>query len=103
MVQGGCPIKQGESISTALAAANHDPEIFPDPEKFDIRRENKRHHSFGGGRHFCLGAPLARLEAQELFSALLNHFPNIRAADREPLYRAIPAFRGMSEYWVRVD
>lgn len=97
----GCPIARGESVSTSLAAANHDPAIHDNPEVFDIRRANKKHHSFGGGRHFCLGAPLARLEAQELFGALIEKMPDIRAADRDPVYRAIPAFRGMSQYWVR--
>lgn len=98
---GGCPIARGETVSTSLAAANHDPAVHENPHVFDIRRANKKHHSFGGGRHFCLGAPLARLEAQELFAAVIERMPDIRAAEREPVYRAIPAFRGMSEYWVR--
>ena len=98
----GCPIHKGESVFNALAAANHDPEWTAHPERFDIAREKIRHHSFGGGRHFCLGAPLARLEAQELFAALIERMPDLTPSDREPVYRAIPSFRGMSEYWVRV-
>ncbi|NNC71496.1 MAG: cytochrome P450 [Sphingomonadaceae bacterium] len=98
---GGCPIARGETVSTSLAAANHDPAVHDDPGVFDIFRANKKHHSFGGGRHFCLGAPLARLEAQELFGALAKKMPDVRPSAREPVYRAIPAFRGMSEYWVR--
>jgi cytochrome P450 len=103
MTISGCPVDKGESLSTSLAAANRDPAAFEDPDTFDIMRKNKRHHSFGGGRHFCMGAPLARLEAQELFAVLIDRYPDIRMADREPVYRAIPAFRGMSEYWVRID
>ncbi|NQX94074.1 MAG: cytochrome P450 [Erythrobacter sp.] len=97
----GCPIHKGESICTALAAAKHDPELNAEPERFDITREGIRHHSFGGGRHFCLGAPLARLEAQELFAALIARLPNVKPGGEPPIYRAIPSFRGMREYWVQ--
>ncbi len=99
----GCPIKKGESIFTALGAANRDPNHYEDAHKFDIARKNKRHQSFGGGRHSCLGAPLARLEAQETLTAVLERFPNIRASDKPPVYRAVPSFRGMTEYWVRTN
>lgn len=100
--EDGCPIHKGESIYTALAAANHDPDQFENPERFDIMREDKRHQSFGGGRHFCLGAPLARLEAQELFAVLIEQMPNIRPVGVAPIYRAIPSFRGMREYRVQI-
>lgn len=100
---GGCPIKKGESIFTSLAAANRDPQVYEEPHKFDITRANKHHQSFGGGRHFCLGAPLAKLEAQETLTAVLERFPDIRPSERPPVYRAVPSFRGMMEYWVRID
>src|SRR6185295_15959466 len=61
---GGCPVRARESVETLLAAANRDPAVYPDPDRFDITRKDVRHHSFGGGSHFCLGAPLARLEGQ---------------------------------------
>lgn len=96
----GCPMHLGDSISVSLAAANHDPEANPDPERFDIERENIQHQSFGGGKHLCLGAPLARVEAQEAITALLARFPKLRPSPRGFKYRTIPSFRGMSEYWL---
>jgi cytochrome P450 len=97
----GCPMQLGDSVSVSLAAANHDPEANPNPERFDIERENIQHQSFGGGKHLCLGAPLARVEAQEGIAALLAHFPNLRPSPRGLTYRTIPSFRGMSEYWLQ--
>jgi cytochrome P450 len=97
----GCPMHLGDSITVSLAAANHDPEANPEPQRFDIERANIQHQSFGGGKHTCLGAPLARVEAQEGISALLKRFPNLRPSARGLKYRAIPSFRGMSEYWLQ--
>ena len=97
----GCPMHVGDSITTSLAAANHDPEVNPDPQRFDIERANVQHQSFGGGKHTCLGAPLARVEAQEGIAALLKRFPDLQPSPRGLKYRTIPSFRGMSEYWLR--
>ena len=92
----GCPIGVGESLVPVLAAANHDPEVYPDPHRFDIAREDTHHHSFGGGAHFCLGAPLARLEAQIALNALVQRFPNLALREEAALeYRRIPGFRGL--------
>ncbi len=99
--QGGCPVHRGESLSTSLAAANHDPSIYPEPGRFDITRSDTHHQSFGGGRHLCLGAHLARAEAQEAIIGLLNRFPNLDHGPRGHVYHAIPSFRGMSELWVK--
>jgi len=99
----GCPMQLGDSITVSLAAANHDPEVNPDPERFDIERADIQHQSFGGGKHTCLGAPLARVEAQEAIVALLQRFPNLRPAPRGLKYRAIPSFRGLSEYWLQAS
>ena len=98
---GGCPVHQGESLSTSLAAANHDPEIYPDPHKFDIEREDTHHQSFGGGRHLCLGAHLARLEAQVAILGLLDRYPVLEHSVRGHVYAGVPSFRGMTEFWVR--
>ncbi len=100
---GGCPVHKGESLNTSLAAANRDPSVYPDPDRFDIERADTHHQSFGGGRHLCLGAHLARLEAQEAILALIDRFPRLRPSDKGHTYHAIPTFRGMRAFWVRVD
>jgi cytochrome P450 len=94
---GGCPIPKGEVVLVSLAAANRDPECVADPERFDISRDVIRHHSFGAGPHFCLGAPLARLEAPLAISAIVSRFPHLRLdPDRPPARRLLPAFHGLS-------
>jgi len=60
-----------------MAAANRDPERFPDPDCFDITRKDNRHLAFGYAAHFCFGAPLARVEGQAVFAALLRRFSNL--------------------------
>jgi cytochrome P450 len=97
----GCPMNLGDSVTVSLAAANHDPEVNPDPQRFDIERADIQHQSFGGGKHTCLGAPLARVEAQEGIAALLKRFSYLQPSPRGLKYRAIPSFRGMSEYWLQ--
>ncbi len=97
----GCPIVKGESLSTSLAAANRDPNVYPEPNQFNIEREDTHHQSFGGGRHLCLGAHLARLEAQEAILGLIARFPNLRHSEKGSEYHAIPSFRGMSSFFVK--
>jgi len=92
---GGCPVHAGSSISPVLLAANHDPALNPNPHQFDISREEIHHVSFGGGRRYCLGAPLARLEAQIAVSALARRFPNLHLAPGELQWRTVPGFRGL--------
>jgi cytochrome P450 len=99
---GGCPMHRGESVLASLAAANRDPEAYPEPDRFDITRQDVHHHSFGGGAHFCLGAPLARLEAQLAIAALVQRFPNLRLAEEALEWRALPAFRGLTKLRVFV-
>jgi cytochrome P450 len=98
---GGCPIRRGESVMTSLAAANRDPDRCREPDRFDITRKDVSHHSFGGGAHFCLGAPLARLEAQLAIPAFFQRFPRLRLVDEPLEWRALPAFRGLAKLWVR--
>ncbi len=100
---GGVKIARGESLGVRLGAANRDPAVYPDPDRFDIEREDTHHQSFGGGRHICLGAHLARLEAQETLSVLFARFSEMRASERGHVYAANPSFRGLQEFWVRAD
>lgn len=86
---GGQPIKEGDKVVMWYVAANRDEERFPDPERFDVTR-NPDHQAFGaGGRHFCLGTALARLELLTLFEQTLDRFPEI-SLDGEPEYVISP-------------
>jgi cytochrome P450 len=82
---GGVPVIAGERLIVCLGAANHDPARFTDPGRLDITRTDGGSMSFGGGIHYCLGAPLARLEGQVAFPALLRRFPELVV--HEPLHR----------------
>ncbi|MEX0750710.1 MAG: cytochrome P450 [Dehalococcoidia bacterium] len=95
---GGCPIARGQSVTPQLSAANHDPDAYPDPHKFDISRADTHHHSFGGGVHYCLGAPLARLEAQIAVSTIVRRFPSLRLSAEPVEHRKIPSFRGLATF-----
>ena len=75
---GATSIKAGQPIIVQISSANRDETAFPDPDRFDIRRKPNRHFGFGQGIHFCLGAPLARLESKIAVSALLQRFPDLQ-------------------------
>ena len=76
----GTLIPKGARVLMMLGSANRDAAVFPDPERFDIRRSTAGHLAYGFGIHFCAGAPIARLEARVAFEALLDRLPNIRVA-----------------------
>ncbi|MGH3523755.1 MAG: cytochrome P450, partial [Mycobacterium sp.] len=77
----GTSIKEGELVVVYLAAANRDPAVFADPHRFDIERANAgRHLAFSGGRHFCLGAALARAEGEVGLRTFFDRFPEVRSA-----------------------
>ena len=77
----GTPVRRGVGIIIYLAGANRDPKVFPDPHRFDIERENAgKHPSFSGGRHFCLGAALARAEGEVGLRMFFERFPDARLA-----------------------
>jgi cytochrome P450 len=77
----GQRIRAGDSVFWMIAAANRDPRVFTDPDAFDITRSPNPHLTFGGGIHHCLGAALARIEAQETFRALAAAFPRLHLAE----------------------
>ena len=80
VVLDGVRIPEGSIVTVVLAAADRDPRRFTDPDELDITRERNDHLAFGHGIHFCLGAPLARLEGQIAIGALLRRFPDVRLA-----------------------
>ena len=101
---GGVEIAAGQSMNCSILAANHDPAIHQNPDRFDIERADTRHFAFGGGAHFCLGAPLARAEAQIAIPMLFARFPKLRLDPAHGLeHKPAPVFNGLRDLWVRVD
>ncbi len=94
---GGAAIPAGTLAVMVLAAANRDPVQFADPERFDITRAPNEHLAFGEGIHFCIGAPLARLEARITFEEMLTHFPQMRLKnpDEKLTYKGSDFLRGL--------
>jgi cytochrome P450 len=80
---GGVRIPRGDMVMLAIAAADRDPRRFPDPDRLDVGAADRGHLAFGHGLHYCLGAPLARLEGQVAFTALLTRLPGLALAARE--------------------
>ncbi|MEQ8858860.1 MAG: cytochrome P450 [Pseudomonadales bacterium] len=99
----GQTVAPGENVTVVMAAANRDPRSYEQPEVFDLDRPKNHHHTFGFGIHFCIGAPLARLEARLAMRALLARFPAIRRADDPDRVNervASPLLRGFHHLWV---
>jgi cytochrome P450 len=80
---GGVRIPRGDMVMLAIAAADRDPRRYPDPDRLDVGAVDPGHLAFGHGMHYCLGAPLARLEGQIAFTAMLTRLPGLALAARE--------------------
>jgi cytochrome P450 len=92
---GGVTVPRGAEVVTMLGSANRDPAAFVDPERLDIARDVGRIMSFGMGIHFCLGAPLARLEGEVAFAALASRLTGLALADPAPAWRGGVVLRGL--------
>jgi cytochrome P450 len=98
----GVEIPEGARLMLLLASANRDERVFENPDEFDIRRENAGNHiAFSHGIHFCLGAPLARLEARIAFELLTQRLPDLRLSPPDQTFEFDPnmSFRGPKELW----
>ena len=92
---GGKTIPKGAFVVTAIGAANRDPAHFPDPDRLDVARPDNRHIAFGFGIHFCLGAPLARVEGQLALGTLLRRMPRLRLGAEALAWRESSTLRGL--------
>ncbi|MFQ5680277.1 MAG: cytochrome P450 [Gemmatimonadota bacterium] len=92
---GGRTLRPGDRIRWIMAAANRDPSVFEEPDRFDIGRQPNPHLSFGSGIHYCLGVALARMEGQEVFRALAERFPRFELAAPEVEYQPSLQFRSL--------
>jgi cytochrome P450 len=92
---GGQTIPKGEMVMPFLGAADRDPAQFPDPDRLDIARADNRHIAFGMGIHFCLGAPLARMEGQIAINTLVKRLPKLAVATDRPEFRQSLTLRGL--------
>ncbi len=97
---GGKFIRKGDLVNSIIASANRDPERFMEPHRFDITRNEGRHLGFGLGIHYCIGAPLVKLEAEIAFETLLRRFPNLQLKSDVLEWQEHPIFRGLKKLGV---
>ena len=99
---GGMQVQAGEVMTASLLAAGHDPSRHADPHRFNIERADTTHVAFGGGAHYCVGAPLARAEAQIAIPLLFERFPILRLDPQHAIeHKDVPVFNGLRALWVR--
>ncbi|MEQ9437003.1 cytochrome P450 [Hyphomonas sp.] len=98
----GCPMKARQAVFCSLASANRDESTFEAADRFDITVKRAGHVAFGGGPHICIGAPLARIEARRVYQKLFERYPDMRLAEQEIVWRALPFFRGIERLDVEV-
>jgi cytochrome P450 len=92
----GSTFRRGQGVAFLLGAANHDPARFAEPARLDLARADNRHLAFGSGIHYCLGAPLARLEGEIAFSTLARRLPNLALTTEQVTYRDNYVLRGLT-------
>ena len=97
---GGKLIRKGQAVIAVMGAGNRDPERFPDPDKLDLGRTDNRHLAFGWASHFCFGAPLARIEGQLVFEALVRRTENMAISPSPIVWRDNLGLRGLNSLWV---
>jgi len=90
----GQPMAVGDEVAMLFGSAERDPRHFADPDRFDVGRGDSTHIGFGGGIHFCVGAPLARLELAVSLAGLVDRFPDLTLAE-EPSYHPTFVIRGL--------
>jgi cytochrome P450 len=105
LVLRGKTIRRGDSLRLALGAANRDPEVFIEPDRFDIGRADNPHLAYGAGPHQCLGMTLARRELEIALGRLVQRLPRLRLDEERPLRRRMDSltFRGLESLPVRFD
>jgi pimeloyl-[acyl-carrier protein] synthase len=103
MLLGGKKIQKRQAVIAVFAAANRDPERFPDPDRLDLRRTDNRHVAFAWGAHYCFGAPLARMEGQIAFETMLRRLPNIQLEPQELAWRENLGLRGLKSLFITFD
>ncbi len=103
MQLGGKAIAKGSRVVAVLAAANRDPNRFPDPERLELIRGDNRHLAFGWAAHFCFGAPLARMEGQIAFNKLLERLDEPALIDEQMIWRENAGLRGLTRLNVRFE
>ncbi|WP_437934411.1 cytochrome P450 [Sorangium sp. So ce341] len=102
---GGAQIPEGAKLLVVTGSASHDGAVFSDAERFDIHRKDAdRHLAFGHGRHFCLGAPLARMELRVFLEEVTRRLPHLELTPGQDFrYVANTSFRGPEHVWVQLD